>query len=140
MSNRSRTSSLVLALAALCVVAQAAAETPPSSGADVYAPGAPGAPKGDPSPVHQGAPLRRYVNGANLIESVEAPAVALYDNGPLVTHPGGGFGGADASAVQIQYLNNRVLGFMHAAVFGFRVADDFTVPTAWSIANITFFA
>jgi hypothetical protein len=29
-----------------------------------------------------------------------APAVVLYDNGPLVTHPGGGAGGLDASALQ----------------------------------------
>lgn len=27
------------------------------------------------------------------------PAAILYDNGPLTTHPGGGAGGADASAV-----------------------------------------
>ncbi len=34
------------------------------------------------------------------LTAFEWPEVVLYDNGPLVTHPGGGAGGADASAVQ----------------------------------------
>ena len=65
----------------------------------------------------------------------------LHDNGPLVTHPGGGFGGADASALQTA-IGLNVYGFGHAVATGFRLADDFTVPgpAPWSITDITFFA
>src|SRR5512143_645082 len=51
----------------------------------------------------------------------------LYNNGPIVTHPGGGAGGADASALQTA-LGMGTYGFGHAVSSGFRVADDFTVP------------
>lgn len=68
------------------------------------------------------------------------PAAVLYDNGPLVTHPGAGAGGADASAVQTALLLSTY-GFGHAVSSGFRVADDFTVPAGgWNISTITFFA
>ncbi|MEP0775109.1 MAG: hypothetical protein HRF46_12180, partial [Acidobacteriota bacterium] len=68
------------------------------------------------------------------------PAAVLYDNGPLVTHPGGGFGGADASALQSD-LGLSTYGFGHALSSGYRVADDITVPAGgWYIDTITFFA
>jgi hypothetical protein len=68
------------------------------------------------------------------------PAALLYDNGPQVTHPGGGAGGADASAVQTG-LGNSTYGFGHAVSSGFRMADDFTVPAGgWNVDTITFFA
>ena len=60
------------------------------------------------------------------------PAAVLYDNGTLVTHPGGGAGGLNASAVQTA-LGNSTYGFGHAISAGLRVADDFTVPAGgWS--------
>ncbi|MFZ2487499.1 MAG: proprotein convertase P-domain-containing protein, partial [Anaerolineae bacterium] len=69
----------------------------------------------------------------------QAPQAVLYDNGPLVTHPGGGAGGADASALQDALLGT--FGFGHAVSSGFRVADDFTVPAGgWNVATVTFFA
>ncbi|MEZ4767470.1 MAG: hypothetical protein R2844_03485 [Caldilineales bacterium] len=69
-----------------------------------------------------------------------APAAVLYDNGPLVTDPGAGAGGADASGIQTA-LGNSTYGFGHAVSSGFRVADDFTVPAGgWTIDQITFFA
>ncbi len=62
----------------------------------------------------------------------------LFDNGPLVTHPGGGAGGADASRLQI---GMNTLGFGDQYSFGYRLADDFTVPAGgWQIGSITFFA
>ncbi|MBK6724449.1 MAG: hypothetical protein IPG58_14620 [Acidobacteria bacterium] len=66
----------------------------------------------------------------------------LYTNGPLVTHPGGGFGGADASALQDGApISNTIFGFGHAASTGFRVADNFTVPAGgWTINTATFYA
>ena len=68
------------------------------------------------------------------------PAAILFDNGPLTTHPGGGFGGANASAVQTA-LGLTTFGFGHAITSGFRMADDFTVPAGgWNISTITFYA
>ena len=72
----------------------------------------------------------------------QGPATAvLYDNGPLVTHPGGGFAGADASALQT-VLGMGTYGFGHQIFNDNRIADDFTVPVGdtWDITSITFFA
>jgi hypothetical protein len=63
----------------------------------------------------------------------------IYNNGPFVTNPGGGAGGADLSAL-VAPLN--VYGFGVAQSGGFRIADDFTVPadTVWSLNAVEFFA
>lgn len=68
------------------------------------------------------------------------PDVVLYDNGPLVTHPGGGAGGADASVVQTA-LGMSLYGFGWQNDLGNRMADDFLVTDAagWQIDDITFF-
>ncbi len=81
-----------------------------------------------------------FVPGRNVSNAPVAPGAILYDNGPLVTHPGGGFGGADASALQTALLLST-FGFGHAVSSGFRVADDFTVPApGWNVTTITFYA
>ncbi|KAB2966143.1 MAG: hypothetical protein F9K18_06005 [Thermoanaerobaculia bacterium] len=69
------------------------------------------------------------------------PEAVLHDNGPLVTHPGGGAGGADASALQTA-LGMTIFGYGHQISANNRVADDFTVPgpAPWTIDTITFFA
>lgn len=67
-----------------------------------------------------------------------SPQALLFDNGPLVTHPGGGLGGADASSLQNTVLNTY--GYNVNAGASFRVADDFTVSGgAWIIDSIAFF-
>lgn len=64
----------------------------------------------------------------------------LYDNGPLVTHPGSGSGGADASVLQTN-LGMSTFGFGHQFSTGYWVADDFTVPAGgWDIIGFGFFA
>lgn len=64
--------------------------------------------------------------------------VTLWDNGPIVTNPGGGFGGADASLVQSQ-LGMTGLGG-NANVGSFRRADNFTVGAGgWQIDSIQVF-
>ena len=65
----------------------------------------------------------------------------IYDNGPLITHPGGGAGGADASAVQTA-AGQTLFGSNQSSAAGFRVADDFTVPAgaSWTIDTIEVFA
>jgi len=70
----------------------------------------------------------------------DGPDAILFDNGPLVTHPGGGAGGADASALQTNLLMNT-LGAGAQVSAGNRVADDVTItdPAGWDIDTITFF-
>jgi subtilisin-like proprotein convertase family protein len=63
----------------------------------------------------------------------------LYDNGPFVTHPGGGGGGADASRLQTTSLGMNTLGFGASTATAFRLADDFAVtdPFGWDVDTIT---
>ena len=70
----------------------------------------------------------------------DGPAAVLWDNGPFVTHPAGGFGGADASALQTA-LGMTIYGFGHQFSVPNYIADDFTVPSGdtWTIDSITFF-
>jgi hypothetical protein len=65
----------------------------------------------------------------------------LHDNGPLVTNPGGGSGGADISELQTA-IGMGTYGFGHQVSAGNRIADDFDVVDAagWHIDTITFFA
>lgn len=66
--------------------------------------------------------------------------IVLYDNGPLVTQPGGGAGGADLSELQVD-LGMNTLGFGHQFASVNSIADDFAVPPGgWQIDEITFFA
>ncbi len=71
---------------------------------------------------------------------LETESFLSYDNGPLVTHPGGGADGLDASAVQNTSLGLDLLGFAHQFSSGKRIADDFVVDEAGYIDTITFFA
>ncbi len=70
----------------------------------------------------------------------DGPRAVLYDNGPLVTHPGGGSGGADASALQTA-LGMGTYGYGNQVSAGNRIADQFTIPVGetWDITSITFF-
>jgi len=61
----------------------------------------------------------------------------LYDNGPFVTNPGGGAGGADFSFLESP---NTTLGFGAQLGSGNRMADDFDVPAGgWVIDSIIVF-
>ena len=92
--------------------------------------------KVDPSdlkPVEQPA-------AAAPLSAWRVPEAVLYDNGPLVTHPGAGAGGANVSALQTA-IGMDTFGFGHQISAGNRVADDFTVTGGgWLINTITFFA
>jgi hypothetical protein len=65
----------------------------------------------------------------------------LFDNGPLVTHPHGGYGGKDASAVQ-SGLGLSSYGFGQQYSLGNQVADDFLItdPNGWDITDLNFFS
>jgi hypothetical protein len=71
----------------------------------------------------------------------QMPEDVLYDNGPLVTHPGGGSGGADASALQTA-LSMTGYGANAGLAYGYRIADDFAItdPNGWQVDQITFFS
>ena len=78
--------------------------------------------------------------GKNIPIPYDGPMAVLWDNGPMTTHPGGGFGGADASALQTS-LGMGVYGFGHAISTGYSVADDFTISGGdWTIEELHFFA
>jgi len=64
-----------------------------------------------------------------------------WDNGPLVTHPGGGYGGNDASVLDTS-LGMDWLGWGNQFSQGYRMADEFEVtdPAGWDVERITFFA
>ncbi len=68
------------------------------------------------------------------------PDAVLWDNGPLVTHPGD-CSGMDASRLQTG-LSMNTLGFGHQFLNGNRVADEFEIihPLGWQIDTVTFFA
>lgn len=90
-------------------------------------------------PIASGSLLRRLAPFFCSLSALAGPI--LYNNGPLVTHPGGGYGGADASRVQSSSLGMSTFGWGHQYSLGYRVADDFTVPSGgWYIGSIMFFA
>ncbi len=81
-----------------------------------------------------------------LVAATDAPPAippvppVLWDNGPLVTHPGQGFGGADASARQSVTLGEAIMGYSHHVAAGARVADDFEAIEPWTVQQIEFWA
>ncbi|MBK8464478.1 MAG: hypothetical protein IPL32_01480 [Chloracidobacterium sp.] len=68
-----------------------------------------------------------------------SPSV-LFDNGPLVTNPTGGVGGAPLSALQTG-LGLNILGFGSTTTApGNTLADDFVVPAGgWTINTVTLY-
>ncbi len=80
-------------------------------------------------------------NLSELLPPIIGVQTVLWDNGPLVTHPGGGFGGADVSSLQ-SVLALNTYGFGAQVSAGYRMADDFEIndPAGWNIQQITFFA
>jgi hypothetical protein len=70
------------------------------------------------------------------------PRAVLFDNGPLVTDPGAGAGGADESTLQNNTLGMNILGFGVQVSANNSMADDFTIPPGeeWQIDTITSFA
>ncbi|MCS6989404.1 MAG: T9SS type A sorting domain-containing protein [Chloroherpetonaceae bacterium] len=67
-----------------------------------------------------------------------AQPTVLRNNGPLVTHPGQGAGGADASAI----TTGTSFGASHAPNNFTRIADDFVVPAGqtWRVDSVWFYA
>jgi len=90
--------------------------------------------------VYNGTYNGAFVPEGNNIPVPYSSAAVLHDNGPLATHPAGGFGGADASALQTALLMGTY-GYGHQIPSGISIADDFTITgDDWVIDAIDFFA
>jgi len=76
--------------------------------------------------------------GAGGIGGWDYPTAIIYDNGPFVTGPGMGSGGADVSEMQ---SGDGTYGYGFQVANGNMVADYFEVPTGetWDIAKVTIF-
>src|SRR4029078_3997860 len=105
----------VIALAVLCCTGLAFAQNTARDEA-----GAPQTTRSLAAPAVVSQPINTPPQGA-----------VVYDNGPLVTHPGGGAGGADASALQTSQ-GMTIFGFGQQQAANNRVADDFTIPAGQS--------
>jgi hypothetical protein len=82
------------------------------------------------------------VFAALVLAHCDGAIAQTYSNGPLVTHPGGGFGGADASTVQnVSPLFLSSFGYGGQSNANNRLADDFVVPAgqAWLVTQIRIF-
>ncbi len=64
----------------------------------------------------------------------------LFNNGPMITNPGGGAGGANLSAVQLQLANLTQGVSMQQSPLGDRVADDFTLSTSSTLTSVVLYA
>jgi hypothetical protein len=69
-------------------------------------------------------------------------ATLLYNNGPAYNVAGGGAGGANLSLLESTTLGMNTLGFGHQFSLGYRMADEFTVPSGetWTIDSLIFYA
>lgn len=65
-------------------------------------------------------------------------AQVLYDNGPVVTHPGMGAGGADVSMCSINPNSAGSNMLQTTDPLYFRVADDWVVPAGqtWKVSQL----
>lgn len=81
----------------------------------------------------------RFACGALTLGTLAVAAdIQLWDNGPFVTHPGQGAGGADASSVQ----QNNYFGIGHQIGQNNKAADDFFVPanTKFRVKDAIFYS
>ncbi len=81
------------------------------------------------------------INGHGGSPIWEAPGAVLFDNGPLVNDPGGGFGGADRSFIE-SALGHTLFGWGHQVLNDNAMADQFTIPAGeqWQIDELITFA
>jgi len=79
-----------------------------------------------------------YINpvSSNVDFSKSGSKGLLLDNGPFVTHPGGGPGGSDYSMLESPDIN---FGFGNQQNIPNYVGDDFSVTSTWNIDTLVFF-
>ena len=69
---------------------------------------------------------------------LKAVTSEVYNNGPFITHPGQGFEGSDASAVNAPYSSTNGVGANMST--GNMVGDDFELENDYYVETIDFFA
>jgi hypothetical protein len=76
--------------------------------------------------------------GEAEVEIIGPDLVVLWNNGPFVTHPGAGAGGADVSMASSGAHDELGSNVRHAPPAPhFRLADDFTVPAGgWTVRRV----
>jgi hypothetical protein len=62
----------------------------------------------------------------------------IWDNGPFITHPGGGAGGKDVSAFTVD--GQALIGSNMNKALDYSIADNFTLTTESSIETIEFYS
>jgi len=81
--------------------------------------------------------FRSLALASGLVAFVCSGAVELFNNGPLITHPGAGLGGANVSAIQTT-LGSQLPGYGIQWPGNNHIADDFTVPAGgWVVSSAT---
>ena len=77
--------------------------------------------------------------GEHHLSQTDNPNAVLYDRGQLVSHPGQGFGGADASSIQGV---GTLYGFGNNLTLAYQMSDNFVIPAGvqWHIDSIKFFS
>jgi hypothetical protein len=81
--------------------------------------------------------LAKFLPILALACSIAAQSPMIYDNGPFVTHPAGGAGGADASVLQnVAPVSHTTYGVGAQNALGYAVADNFVVNGTWVIDRI----
>jgi len=93
-----------------------------------------------PTPTTVAAPAETSATVSTFVSSIsttpaQSDAAILYDNGTIVNSPGTGPGGTDESVIP---AGGTTYGFGFQQTAGNSVADDFVVPSAWTIQNVTF--
>lgn len=90
-----------------------------------------------PIPARQMSEAEALLHLNAHVSATESTTV-LVNNGPLITHPGQGAGGNNASII----TTGTTFGFGHSPAGAFRVADNFTVPAGevWQVDSVFFYA
>ncbi len=79
----------------------------------------------------------RFFAALGLMAVIPAQAVLVYDNGPIITNPTGGSGGAPISELQTAApMSFNTFGSNVNSTFSFRQVDDFTVSSVMLIDEI----
>lgn len=86
--------------------------------------------------------ITKHLTAINLAAAVclalasPAQSVELFNNGPIITHPGGMANGADRSAIS---PGGTIYGFGASNSTGFRMADDFSNAMPWNVDSLSFY-
>lgn len=81
------------------------------------------------------------LGGVAMLSLAASGQSLIYENGPIVTHPGDGPGGTDYSAIQTR-IGQQSAAYSVRAQVGDRIADDFVVPSGqvWHTESVSLYS